>query len=156
MWCISRAEVRHAECMKAESLARVGDCHGDFKSLSGFVVETYSPRPTCQEVFWSASGSRWFTDGCEKHLCLRGSRFANQVIHQGDGPKLPYQAVVIRQSAIYRQGRKAVDTAGGVVPHTRSGPVPTFVFFSDVQAGQNRGQQVANGTSASTTLRTLL
>ena len=116
----------------------------------------YSPRPTCQEVFWSASGSWSFTDECEKHLCLRGSRFANQVIHQGDGPKLPYQAVVIRQSAIYRKGRNAVDTAGGVVPHTGSGPVPTFVFFGDVQAGQDRGQQVANGTGASTTLRTLL
>ena len=63
---------------------------------------------------------------------------------------------MIRQSAIYRKGRNAVDTAGGVVPHTGSGPVPTFVFFGDVQAGQDRGQQVANGTGASTTLRTLL
>ena len=116
----------------------------------------HSPRPTCKDVFWSVSGSWSFTDECEKHLCLRGSRFANQVIHQGDGPKLPYQAVVIRQSAIYRKGRNAVDTAGGVVPHMGSGPVPTFVFFSDVQTGQDRGQQVANGTSASTTLRTLL
>lgn len=124
--------------------------------MSGFVVEMHSPRPTYQEVFWSASGAWSLTDGCEKHLCLRGSRFANQVIHQGDGPKLPYQAVVIRQSAIYRQGRNAVDTAGGVVPHTRSGPVTTLVFFSDVQAGQDRGQQVANGTGASATLRTLL
>src|SRR5204863_1513632 len=86
----------------------------------------------------------------------RGSRFANQVIHQGDGPKLPYQAVVIRQSAIYRQGRNAVDTAGGVVPHTGSGPVPTFVFFCDVQAGHDRRQQVADGTSASTTLRMII
>lgn len=34
-----------------ESLRCVGDCHGDFKSLSGFVAETYSARPTCQEVF---------------------------------------------------------------------------------------------------------
>ena len=124
--------------------------------MSGFVVEMYAPRPTGQEVFWSASGSWSLTNGCEKHLCLRGSRFANQVIHQGDGPKLPYQAVVIRQSAIYRKDRNAIDTAGGVVPHTGSGPVPTFVFFGDVQAGQDRGQQVANGTGASTTLRTLL
>ena len=77
-------------------------------------------------------------------------------MHKRDGPKLPYQAVVIRQSAIYRQGRNAVDTAGGVVPHTRLGPVPTFVFFGDVQAGQDRGQQVADRTGASTTLRTLL
>jgi hypothetical protein len=121
-----------------------------------FVLGVYGPRPTSQEVFWNASGFWSFTDECEKHLCLRGSRFANQVIHQGDGPKLPYQAVVIRQSAIYRQGRNAVDTAGGVVPHMGSGPVPTFVFFGHVQAGQDRGQQVANCTGASTTLRTLL
>ena len=91
-----------------------------------------------------------------RNISVRGSPFANQVIHQGDGPKLPYQAVVIRQSAIYRQGRNAVDTAGGVVPHTGSGPVPTFVFFGDVQASQDRGQQVANCTGASTTLGTLL
>jgi hypothetical protein len=73
--------------------------------------------------FWS------FTDECDKHLCLRGSRFANQVIHQGDGPKLPHQAVVMRQSAIYRKGRNAVDTAGGVVPRTgfRTGPHICFL-----------------------------
>src|SRR6185369_11449343 len=116
----------------------------------------YPPRPTGQEVFRNRRGAWSFTDECEKHLCLRGSHFANQVIHQGDGPKLPYQAVVIRQSAIYRQGRNAVDTAGGVVPHSGSGPVPAFVFFCDVQAGQDRRQQVADCTSASTTLCTLL
>ena len=84
------------------------------------------------------------------------SRIAKQVIHKGAGPKLPYQAVVIRQSAIYLEGRNAVEREGGVVPHTGSGPVPTFVFFGDVQAGQDGRQQVADGTGASTTLRTLL
>ena len=117
------------EPARPNGLSRVGDCHGDFKSLSGFVVEMHSPRPTCQEVLLECERVL-VTDGCEKHLCLRGSRFANQVIHQGDGPKLPYQAVVIRQSAIYRKGRNAVDTAGGVVSHTGSGPVPTL--FSSV------------------------
>ncbi len=45
------------------------------------------------------------------------SRFAIQVIHKRDGPKLPYQAVVIRQSAIHRKGRNAVREKGGVDPH---------------------------------------
>jgi hypothetical protein len=52
--------------------------------------------------------------------------FAIQVIHKRDDPKLPYQAVVIRQSAIHRKGRNAIVFTGGVDPHTGSGPIPSF------------------------------
>ena len=71
-------------------------------------------------------------------------------MHKGDGPKLPYQAVVIRQSAMHRQGRNAIEIAGGVDSHASSGPVPVSVCFfrSDIQSRQNSRQHVANGLSA--------
>ena len=74
--------------------------------------------PPSRWFFWCVGGSRSFTDECEDHVCLGGSRLAKQVIHQGDGPKLPYQAVVIRQSAMHRKGRNAIVSEGGVAPHT--------------------------------------
>ena len=52
--------------------------------------------------------------------------FAVQVIHKRDSPKLPYQAVVIRQSAMHREGRNAVGPEGGVDPHGGLGPIPSF------------------------------
>ena len=59
-------------------------------------------------------------------------------MHKRDGPKLPYQAVVIRQSAIHLCGRNAIVLQGGVDPHTSSGPIPVFVFGdSDSQAGKD-------------------
>ena len=78
---------------------------------------------------------------------------AKQVIHKGDGPKLPYQAVVIRQSAMHPQGRNATGARGGVDPHTSLGPIPLLVFCSccDTQAGKYRRQQLTDGTDASTT-----
>ncbi len=36
------------------------------------------------------------------------SRFAKQVIHKRDGPKLPHQAVMIQQSAMHLEGRNAL------------------------------------------------
>jgi hypothetical protein len=47
-------------------------------------------------------------------------------MHKRDGPKLPYQAVVIQQSAIHREGRDAVGRKGGVDPHGGLGPIPSF------------------------------
>ena len=47
--------------------------------------------------------------------------------HKRDGPKLPNQAVVIRQSAMHRKGRNAIVRQGGVDPHTGLGPIPMFV-----------------------------
>jgi len=35
-------------------------------------------------------------------------------MHKRDGPKLPYQAVVIRQSAMHITGRNAIGREGGV------------------------------------------
>jgi len=86
------------------------------------------------------------------------SRIAKQVIHKGAGPKLPYQAVVIRQSAVHRKGRNAIVSQGGVARHAGSGPVPVFVGFwmVDVQAGQDGWQQVANRGGASAAIRLLL
>jgi hypothetical protein len=50
----------------------------------------------------------------EDHLCRIGDHvFAVLVIHKRDGPKLPYQAVVIRQSAMLMRGRNAVGREGG-------------------------------------------
>jgi len=58
-------------------------------------------------------------------------------MHKRVGPKLPYQAVVIRQSAIHRQGSSAIVKPGGVDPHASSGPIPVFVCCcSDVQTRQ--------------------
>ena len=73
--------------------------------------------------------------------------------HQGDGPKLPHQAVVIRQSAMHRKGRDAIDLPGGVEPHTSLGRVPVSVCFfcSDLQTSQNRRQHLADGLDATTT-----
>jgi hypothetical protein len=68
---------------------------------------------------------------CEDPLCrVNDHVFAIQVIHKRGGPKLPYQAVVIRQSAMHRQGRNAMFTKGGVDPHTSSGPTPDFNCIS--------------------------
>jgi hypothetical protein len=50
--------------------------------------------------------------------------FAIQVIHKRNDPKLPYQAVVIRQSAMHRKGRNATADGGGVDPHSGSGSIP--------------------------------
>ncbi len=60
-------------------------------------------------------------------------------MYQRDGPKLPYQAVVTRQSAILMKGRNAIGREGGADPHTSLGPVPVFVYFggSDIQASQD-------------------
>ena len=82
---------------------------------------------------------------------------AIQVIHKRDGPKLPYQAVVIRQSAMHRKGRNARGAKGGVDPHTSSGPIPVFVFCClDLQTGKNGRQQVADGNTTATTIGLLL
>ena len=51
---------------------------------------------------------------------------AIQVIHKRGDPKLPYQAVVIRQSAMHRKGRNATADIGGVDPHAGSGSIPSF------------------------------
>lgn len=82
---------------------------------------------------------------------------AKQVIHKGDGPKLPYQAVVIRQSAMHRRGRNAMASKGGVDPHTSSGPTPGFGFFgcSDLQSGKYGWKESPDGDRASTTSRML-
>ena len=79
-------------------------------------------------------------------------------MHKRDGPKLPYQAVVIRQSAILLSGRNAIGREGGVDPHTSLGPIPVSgcFFRSDIQAGQNSRQHVADGPDASTATRVLL
>ena len=79
-------------------------------------------------------------------------------MHKRDGPKLPYQAVVTRQSAILLNGRNAIGREGGVDPHTSLGPIPVFVCFgnSDIQARQNSRQHVADETDASTATRVLL
>ena len=79
-------------------------------------------------------------------------------MHKRDGPKLPYQAVVIRQSAMHLTGRNAIGREGGVDPHTSLGPIPVLVSFggSDIQASQNSRQHVADETDASTATRVLL
>ncbi len=94
----------------------------------------------------------------EDPLCRRADHvIAIQVIHKRDGPKLPYQAVVIRQSAMHRKGRIARGAKGGVGPHTSSGPIPVFVFCClDLQTGKNGGQQVADGNATATTISLLL
>ncbi|MEP2308316.1 hypothetical protein, partial [Rhodopirellula bahusiensis] len=51
---------------------------------------------------------------------------AIQVIHKRNDPKLPYQAVVIHQSAVHRKGRNATADEGGVDPHLGSGPILSF------------------------------
>jgi hypothetical protein len=67
-------------------------------------------------------------------------------MHKRDGPKLPYPAVVIRQSAMHLKGRNAIGREGGVDPHTSSGPIPVLVCCgkSDIQASQNSGQYVTD------------
>ncbi len=74
-----------------------------------------------------------------------------------DGPKLPYQAVVIRQSAKHREGRNAIVSEGGVDPHAGLGPIPVFVFFRcfDVQAGKYSRQQSTHCNAAAMTMRVL-
>ena len=49
---------------------------------------------------------------------------AIQVIHKRADPKLPYQAVVIRQSVTHRKGRDAAADEDGMDPRTGSGSVP--------------------------------
>ena len=96
---------------------------------------------------------------CEDPLCRVDDHvFAKQVIHKRDGPKLPYQAVVIRQSAMHREGRNATGARGGVNPHTSLGPIPVFMFLRgvDLQAGQDSRQQRTNGNATSMTFRLLL
>ena len=79
-------------------------------------------------------------------------------MHKRDGPKLPYQAVVTRQSAILMKGRSAIGREGGADPHTSLGPVPVLVCFgsSDMQASQDSRQHVADETGASTATCVLL
>ncbi len=79
-------------------------------------------------------------------------------MHKRVGPKLPYQAVVIRQSAMHREGRNAIVRRGGVDPHMGLGPVSVFVFFRciDSQTGKYGRQQITDSTGASTTICVLL
>ncbi len=77
-------------------------------------------------------------------------------MYQRDGPKLPYQAVVIQQSAMHRKGRTAMLSPGGVDPHTSSGPIPVFVFrYFDLQAGQYGRQQLTDCNATAMTMRLL-
>ena len=79
-------------------------------------------------------------------------------MHKGDGPELPYQAVVIRQSAMHMSGRNAIGREGGVNPHMSSGPVPVLVCFgkSDIQASQDSRQHVTDRLGAPSAMRLLL
>ena len=79
-------------------------------------------------------------------------------MHKRDGPELPYQAVVIRQSAMHIKGRNAIGREGGVNPHTNSGPVPVLFCFddSDVQASQDSRQHVTDRLRAPSAMRVLL
>ena len=79
-------------------------------------------------------------------------------MHKRDGPKLPYQAVVIRQSAMHMSGRNAIGREGGVNPHTSLGPVPVFVRFdnSDIQASQDSRQHVTDRLGTPSAMRVLL
>ena len=60
-------------------------------------------------------------------LMIRYRHTGNNI--REDGPKLPYQAVVIRQSAKHRKAANAMCQRGGVDPHTSSGPIPDCYFF---------------------------
>jgi hypothetical protein len=60
-------------------------------------------------------------------------------MHKGDGPELPYQAVVIRQSAMHPQGRNAIVPEGGVDPHAGSGPVPQESGAADCRSNEAQG-----------------
>ena len=79
-------------------------------------------------------------------------------MHKRDGPELPYQAVVIRQSAMHISGRNAIGREGGVDPHTSSGPVPVLVCLchSDIQASQDSRQYVTDRLGALSATRVLL
>ena len=119
----------------------------------------YVQRATGRVVVESDRRNRSHDRSCEDPLCrVDDHALAIQVIHKGDGPKLPYQTVVIRQSAMHRRGRNAMGARGGVDPHTRSGPIPVFVFFCcfDLQASQYCRQQGADGHATSTMIRVLL
>ncbi len=79
-------------------------------------------------------------------------------MHKRDGPKLPYQAVVTRQSAMLMKGRNAIGREGGADPHTSLGPIPVLLGLRCVnsQSSKYRGQQFANGKAAAMTLGLLL
>lgn len=79
-------------------------------------------------------------------------------MHKRDGPKLPYQAVVIRQSAMHMKGRNAIGREGGVDPNTSSGPVPVFISLCDsyIQASQDSRQYVTDRLGALSATRVLL
>ena len=47
-------------------------------------------------------------------------------MYKRDGPKLPYQAVVIRQSAMHLKAGNAIVGQGGVDPHTEFRADPRF------------------------------
>src|SRR6476661_6277263 len=79
--------------------------------------------------FFKFDGSRSAAKSAMIISVVMRSRIAKQVIHKGAGPKLPYQAVVIRQSAVHRKGRNAIVSQGGVARHAGSGPVPVFIGF---------------------------
>ena len=123
------------------------------------LVRAYVLRSTRLVVFLVGRWDRSFGRSREDPLCRVGDHvFAKQVMHKRDGPKLPYQAVVIRQSAKHRKGRNAIVSEGGVDPHASLGPIPVFVFCRcfDIQAGKYRRQQLTDGTDASTTICLLL
>ena len=60
-------------------------------------------------------------------LMIRYRHTGNNI--REDGPKLPYQAVVIRQSAKHRKAETAMCQRGGMDPHTSSGPIPDCYGF---------------------------
>jgi hypothetical protein len=72
-------------------------------------VTTYIPRSTglvvLKRVQFSVLDGRREDPLCRVVITV----FAKQVIHEGVGPKLPYEAVVIRQSAKHRKAGMPLD-----------------------------------------------
>ena len=81
------------------SVTAMGITSVEWKKVVGAYVERTTGRVAAKQGRRNRSHDR----SCEDPLCRVDDHvLAIQVIHKGDGPKLPYQAVVIRQSAIHR------------------------------------------------------
>ncbi|TWU33875.1 hypothetical protein [Novipirellula artificiosorum] len=105
--------------------ADLPDCHGSFKSYSKNFCDCVHSLFHRLVVF--RKGRRSIDRSHVRILSDVGDHvIAIQVIHKRDDPKLPYQAVMIRQSATHRKGRDAAADEGGVDPHTGLGSIPRF------------------------------
>lgn len=122
-----------------------GDCHGDFKTKAKTFRDCVH-FPIHQAVVLGTEQTECDRSHVRILSDVNDHVFAIQVIHKRNDPKLPYQAVVIRQSAMHRKGRNATADGGGVDPHLGSGSIPSFncigfVYFIRVDSKSSKNSR---------------